>query len=406
MEEDDISNYIRVGYDYFKIIEKPDRYDIIRTELKKWKKDEISTDFGRDAIKQVVKYDDFVIVPNNHNFEARHGNCYNLYKPFSHQPKKGSWKWTKILLQHVFGEQYKIGLIYLQVLYMYPKQALPVLALVSKERSTGKSTFLDYLTTLFGQNMVIIDAKNISSEFNAVYGTSNIIGIEETFIDKTNTIEKIKAISTQKTMTINMKMIQHFSVPFFGKIIMNSNNENKFIKIDQSEIRFLVRKLLMPKVKNHNILMDMIDEIPAFLHHLEQMDEPDFTRSRMVFTAEDLENDTLTNVKEESKSWLYKELKEMFTDFFYNHESKNPKMFASPTDIKKKFFSHNNQVSISFIKHVLIDEFEFEKQAPFRYIAFYDTQNSKTGTPYDIVKSFFIGTDDIPKQDEDDELPF
>lgn len=405
---DCIKNYIRVGIDYFKIIEKPDRYGIIRTELKKWKKDEIATDFGRNSVYDVVKYDDFVIVPDNDNYESSVGGCYNLYKPFAHTPKKGSWKWIEILLKHVFGEQYEIGLIYLQILYLFPNQALPVLALVSKERQTGKSTFLDWLTILFGQNMVIIDAKNIKSEFNGVYATANIIGIEETFIDKTNTIEKIKAISTQKTMTVNMKMIQHFSVPFFGKIIMNSNNEDKFIKIDQSEIRFFVRKLSKPNISNHNILKDMISEIPAFLHHLKQLPLPDFTKSRQVFTVEELGNDTLNRVKEESKSWLYKELQEMFKDFFYDSPVLDKEMFASPTDIKKRFFNHNNQVQLSYIKHVLKEEFEFSKSDKVkRYVPFL-TGESKSGTPYTISRNYFMNDEsfEIENDAEDDELPF
>lgn len=407
--EDNINNYIRVSYNYFKTIEAPDRYNILRKELIKWKKDEIVTDFGRHSLHDVSKYDKFVIVPDNINYQSVIGRCYNLYKPFSHVPKKGNWKWIKILLTHVFGDQLDIGLQYMQCLYVYPKQVLPVLALVSKKRSTGKSTYLDFLTAMFGENMVILGAKDISSDFNASYATSNIIGIEETFIDKTNTIEKIKAISTQKTMMVNMKMISHFSVPFFGKIIMNSNNEDRFIKIDQGEIRFFVRKLLIPKIKNHNILDDMIKEIPAFLHHLLNMPEIRNDDSRQIFTVEQLENEYLDKVKEESKSWLYKELKEIFTDYMLQNQSLDNEMLASPTDIKKKFFSHNNQVQLSFIKHVLIDEFEFEKLEKIsRYKPFF-TDNDKTGTPYKIPKKLFVDDsliEDVNQDDTNDDLPF
>lgn len=402
--------YIRVGCDYFKIIQKPDRYDIMRTEIKKWKKDEITQDHGRHSLAEIDRYDDFVIVPDNVDFKRNYNGCFNLYNPFAFQPKKGSWKWTEILLRHIFGDQYEIGLIYLQVLYIYPKQALPVLALVSKKRQTGKSTFMDWLTSIFGQNMVIIDAKNIQSEFNGVYATANIVGIEETFIDKAASIEKIKAISTQKTMTVNMKMIQHFSIPFFGKIIMCSNNEDKFIRIDQQEIRFLVRKIDVPQVHNHNILADMVNEIPAFLHFLSKMPAPDFSRSRMVFTAEDLQNETLNKVKEKSKNWLYQELRELFKDFFENNHPGDEEMLISPIDIKNKYFDKNNQVQLSYIKQVLKDDFEFEKSDKIiRYHPFY-SDPQKTGTPYKVLKSEFY----IPEQDpgellqipEEEELPF
>jgi hypothetical protein len=398
--------FIRVGCDYFKIIEKPDRYNILRTELKKWKKDEITQDYSRDALKEIPLFDDFVIVPDNINYQRNYQGCFNLYNPFSFKPKEGDWQWTKILLEHIFGDQYDIGLLYLQVLYMFPKQALPVLALVSKDRQTGKSTFMDWLTTLFGQNMVILDAKNIQSEFNGVYATANIIGIEETFIDKSATIEKIKAISTQKTMTVNMKMIQHFSIPFFGKIIMNSNNEDKFIKIDQKEIRFLVRKLDKPKIHNHNILQDMVSEIPAFLYHLTTLPIPDFTKSRMVFTPEELANTTLDRVKEKSKNWLYQELKELFRDFFENNTPGDKIMLASPIDIKNKFFNHNNQVQLSYIKQVLREDFDFNKtDKVIRYYPFY-SDNQKTGTPYEIMRQDFVSEHETIEDAEEEQLPF
>lgn len=399
-----MKKYIRVGTDYFKIIKKIDRYGINREELKKWNKQELIQDEGRNAVYDVLKYDDFTLIPDNENYIKNKDGCYNMFKKFPHNPKKGDWRWTKILLEHIFGNQYEVGMKYLQVLYLYPKQALPVLALVSKERQTGKSTFMDWLTVLFGQNMVIVDAKNIKSDFNGIYATANIIGIEETFIDKSGTIEKIKAISTQKTMTVNMKGIQHFSVPFFGKIIMNSNNEDKFIKIDQQEIRFFVRKLDTPKMENHNILSDMTKEIPAFLSHLKTLPIPDFSKSRMVFTLDELQNETLSKVKEESKSWLYKEITELMVEFFENNPIVDTEIKITPIDLKNRFFNKNNQVQLSYIKHVLSDEFNFKKSPKvIRYSPFF-ADEQKTGTPYIIPKTFF--TKEIQQIELTDEMPF
>lgn len=405
--KDDLNNYYRVGSDYYKKITKPDRYGISRAVFKKWNKQEIIQDFGRDLIGNVTKYNDFIMVPDNKNYKLSINDCYNMYSPFAHKAKEGDWKWTKILLEHIFGEQYELGLIYMQVLYLYPTQALPVLALVSKERQTAKSTFLDYLTQIFGANMVVVNAKDISSEFNGIYAQANIIGIEETFIDKTNTIEKIKAISTQKTMTVNVKGVQHFSLPFFGKIIMNSNNEDKFIKIDQSEIRFFVRKLSKPKYTNHNILEDLRNEIPAFLDHLETLCIPDFGKSRMVFTAQELENKTLKRVKEHSKTWLYKELKIHLREFFDNEADETEEMQASPKDIKNKLFQYEHNIQLNYLKSVLEDEFDLEKSDHvIRYSPFY-SDPSKTGRPFTILRSMFIDTtpvdDNLPLNEE---LPF
>ena len=46
---------------------------------------------------------------------------------------------------HIFGDQYELGLDYLQILYTMPQQKLPILLLVSEERNTGKSTILNFL---------------------------------------------------------------------------------------------------------------------------------------------------------------------------------------------------------------------------------------------------------------------
>jgi len=380
------NRYIRVGIDYFKVIEKEDRYGIIRTELKKWSKEEIKLDHGLSLLKEINKYDDFVLIPDNRSYNQTCGEFYNLYAPFQHRPEPGEWKWTKILLQHIFGEQYEIGIIYMQVLYLYPKQALPVLVLVSKERQTGKSTFIDWLMMVFGANMSLIFPTDLSRTFNGSYSRSNIIAIEETVVDQSHVVEKIKALSTQKTINANLKNVNDFQLPFFGKIILASNNERKFMKVDSEEIRFFIRKINTPSITNHNILNDMVNEIPAFLNHLENLPAPDFKKSRMVFTPEELVNDSLKSVKNESHTWLFKELTAIFEDQFNNYFI-GDLMKATPKEIKDAFFSHNSNVSGSFIKDVLVDEFKFIKPAKNESYKSLNVDQYKTGQPYYIPKS-------------------
>lgn len=365
--------YIRVGTDYFKIIEKPDRFDIIRTELKKWSKETIKDDHpNKYFLDSIPKYDDFIITPNNNGVSKVINNCYNMYSNFPHTPKKGKWKWTEILLKHIFGNQYEQGLIYLQVLYLFPKQPLPILVLVSEERQTGKSTFLDWLNMVFGANMTMIEPDVIGSTFNGEYATSNIIGIDETILDKQIAVEKIKSLATKKFISVNIKQVAHFKLPFFGKIIMASNNEDKFMKIDDKEIRFWVRKIPLPKTENHNILNDMVAEIPAFLFMLKNLPEIDFSKSRMVLTKAQIENEYLQAVVEQSRSGLYKEICELFQFYFEN--GCNKECDATPKDIKDKFFANDKSISINYIRKVLKSEFKFE--------------NTKTAARYSPFNSF------------------
>ena len=392
--------FIRVGIDYFKVITKQDRFGIKQTELKRWSKSEIIQDLGKKYIDTVPRYDDFIIEPNNDRYKSRVGNLYNMYSKFPHKAKPGSWKWTKILLKHVFGDQYRQGLIYLQCLYLYPKKPLPVLALVSQDRQTGKSTFIDWLNIVFGNNMIIINPEDITSQFNGVYATKNIIAIEETLIEKSASVEKIKSLSTQKFIAVNMKHVSHFKLPFFGKIIMASNNEDKFIKVDSDEIRFFVRKLSKPNHHNHNILEDMVAEIPAFLDYLKDLPKPDFTKSRMVLTADEITNDTLSNVKEHSKSGLYHELFEYFTDYFLTDPiGKDLKEIKfTVKNIKEKFFVNDKNISFSYLKRTFLHDFKLKK--PEKISRFIDLNNQNT-----TGMAYFLTRDQIlPHESEITEL--
>jgi len=387
-----LKNFIRVGHDYFEIINKTDRYEIQRNELKVRKRNELTFEFEKGLVKGIKKYKDFILVPDNINYKREINGCFNLYQPFNHKPTSGEWKWTKILLEHVFEEQYEIGLKYLQALYQHPDKILPILVLVSKERQTGKSTFIDFLTILFGGNMVIIDSKQLSSSFNSVIAKANIIAIEETFIEKTSSIEAVKALSTQKTITVNQKFVQPYSSSFYGKIVMASNNENKFIKIDSDEIRFFVRKLKKPKFSNHDILSNLKNEIPAFLHFLNQQQPLSWANSRQLFTVEELRNECLTNVQYESKNWLYHELYDLFSEEFNNMQPNEDLLMLSLTEIKEKWFRFDNRVNRSFIRSVLRDDFGFEN--PKKTMRYGDN-NEKSGKPYFINREYF--KDDVSK---------
>jgi len=382
--------YIRVGVDYFKIITKLDRFGINRTMLKPWKKDEIRQDHGKDYLNIIPKFDDFCIVPDNFNYLPVHNNCYNLFSEFRHKGLPGKWDWTKILLNHVFGEQVELGIRYLQVLYLHPDRMLPILVLVSKERQTGKTTFLNWLIMIFGDNMVVVSPEDLVSSFNHIYATSNIVAVEETLIEKSITVEKIKALSTGKYLTVNQKFVSQVTLPFFGKIIMTSNNEEKFARIEDEEIRFFVRKLGKPTFTNHNIENDLVDEIPAFLDYLSKLPPVDFSVGRVPFTTDELSNNFLAAVKRESKSGLYKDLQELFIDLFENLPNTTTEVYANPVDIKEKWFRNNTKIDTQYIRSVLKNEFGLIPLKNIRYNPLGEMGIlSKTGTPFEFTAKMF-----------------
>lgn len=355
----DKNPYIRVGTDYYKVIGKRDRYGTIQTILKTWGKEEIKQDHGKVMITDMAKFDDFTIMPDNKTFSPIIEGCYNLYNKFSHSPldkevTESDIPTSMVLLRHVFGDQLNLGLRYLKLLYEYPKQILPILTLESKERETGKTTFLNWIQMMFGENSVMISPDELSASFNSMYANKNIIMIDETVVEKTSTLEKLKSITTAKSITVRAKHVQEYSVPFFGKVILCTNKVKDFMRIDDEEIRFWVRKVSVIKEKNTRIEQELFNEIPALLKYLIQLPEIDFSQSRMVFTEKEIYTEELKVVKEESKSGLYKDLEIFVEDFF---DKKPCEYFcATAKDIKEHWFKNDSKVSMSYIRKVLIDE--------------------------------------------------
>jgi hypothetical protein len=163
------------------------------------------------------------------------------------------------------------------------------------------------------------------------------------------------------------------------------------MKIDNEEIRFFVLKVPVIKKLNTRIEDDLFKEIPKFLKYLTQLAEIDFSKSRMVFTPEEIESDALETVKEESRSGLFKELFLLIDHYFNN--SNLEEFEANPVDIKNKFFANNNQISTSYIRKVLKNEYKLIPQKIKRYNAFGENLTESIGTPFIFKKLDF--SDDV-----------
>lgn len=393
--------YIRVGTDYYKIIHKEDRYGGISQQLKAWKKEEIKLDHNSDLIQRIDKYDDFTIIPNNIDYQQSLNGFYNLYPKFQHTPLSGTYETSIKFLNHIFGEQIDLGLKYMKLLFEFPKQIMPILVLVSTERETGKTTFLNWVQMIFGQSSVMVSPTEITRDFNSLYANKNIIMIDEAVAEKGATVEKLKSIATAKTITVNQKFVSEYSIPFYGKIILCTNKETDFMKIDDDEIRFWIRKIKPIEEKNTQIENQLFNEIPAFLDFLLNLSAIDFSKSRMVFTKDEIATDSLNSVKEESRSGLYKELEILIDDHFNNNNNLN-EFTATSKDIKEKWFIHNNNFSISYIRKVLKDEMKCKILQMQRYVAFEDNSiTKKTGTPF-----IFYRKNEVIDNEEDNEIPF
>ena len=161
----------------------------------------------------------------------------------------------------------------------------------------------------------------MKGEFNAHISEKLVIIIEETVSESHHLVNRIKMISTAKKMLVNKKNITQYSVDFYGKIIVFTNKPDKFLQIDEEEIRFWVRPIPTITNSNHNIEADLLKEIPYFLYYLSQRPDIDFSKSRMVFTPEELGTDALKIVMKESKSALEKDIEEYLDDYCLHNQS-------------------------------------------------------------------------------------
>lgn len=358
----EFDKYIRVGIKYFKISKYTDGYGVVRNKLIGWGKEALVDDYGKEVLRMIRKYDDFVLEPNNVNYQQIINNKWNIYSEFPFKQAVGSEYIEPVLtlkfLKHIFGDKYDIGLRYMQSLYQHPKQGLPILALVSTERMTGKSTFIDYLNVLFGDNATILEPSRMSSSFNSSYASKLVIAVEETEFQSKAVSEKLKALSTLNKISVNTKMVQEYEVPFYGKIILASNNEDKFSIVREDEIRYLVVKIPHIDVIDIDILVNLKKEAPSFLKFIANM-EPLKIRTRMVFTAEELDNKALKKVKEESKSALAKDLSILLKELSSKLVLQEVIYFTA-SDIKRTWFN-NSRYNIHYISKVLKEELGIER---------------------------------------------
>lgn len=176
--------FIRVGTTLYKVVDQP---TITGGKVRKripWNMETLRQDYGKEFVKYVHKYDGFCTVPEHVNHRTVIDGFLNLYEPIGHKPMQGDFPNIKKLVSHIFGEQYELGMDYLQLLYLRPVQKLPILLLVSEERNTGKTTFLNFLKALFQDNVTFNTNEDFRSQFNSDWAGKLLIVVD---------VEKLKA---------------------------------------------------------------------------------------------------------------------------------------------------------------------------------------------------------------------
>lgn len=339
-------HYIRVGTEYFKNIVEEDHNGNKEVSLTKWTIETIKNDYSNptEFIRQIPKFDAFCNIPENDPAKYRQSIrsekagytsvLYNLYRPLDYEPKEGEWRSINMFLHHIFDYKnlkgqpmYEMALDYLQMIYLHPAQHLPILCLVSKERETGKTTFLNLLHSIFGENMRSLDSERISSQFNGNWAGKLIVGVDESFIDtdKPTVVNRLKMIATNRTIPIERKGHDASEVANFAKLILCSNDVANMLKIESEETRYWVIEVGTIREKDPHMAERMEAEIPAFLHYLKHRTLFYAERTRLWFDSDDYATEALARIQERTQPKVWKGLVEVITEQFA--WQKKPRIF-------------------------------------------------------------------------------
>ena len=306
--------FIRVGTTLYKIVEQPRLSGGYVKKRIPWNNETLRQDYGKDYIGSVPKYDGFCTVPEHIGYRPVIGKFLNLYEPIDHRPQEGDFPSIRSLVEHIFGEQYELGMDYLQLLYLQPVQKLPILLLVSEERNTGKSTFLNFLKALFQNNVTFNTNEDFRSQFNSDWAGKLLIVVDEVLLNRREDSERLKNLSTTLSYKVEAKGKDRDEIAFFAKFVLCSNNEYLPVIIDAGETRYWVRKINRLQSDDTNFLQRLKAEIPAFLHFLSHRQLSTERESRMWFNPSLLHTEALQRIIRSNRNRLEIEMSELLLD--------------------------------------------------------------------------------------------
>lgn len=376
----DTENYFRIGTDWMKKIKVPNKFGDVDEKIVAFSIGEINRDYPEKKfpgfVSKIKTYDAYCNEPNwTHKYKREHSGCYNLSNPIAHNPSAGQCDLTLKFIKHIFsgdgnviaynpkndelpkefiikdkaadnfgtyckhypinenltyvetgklGDQFTVGLDWLTIFHRYPKQMLPVPILVSKEYGTGKSTFFKWLKSIYGSNVAILNNEQFKMRFNAHYITKSLIIIDEGFldVDKKAEKERLKQLVTSDTAYVEHKGVNLQEFPYYGKVMMGSNDADSVMKMDSDENRWFVVYVKPPlkKDKDPDLELKLKNEIPAFLSYLEKRNTTHDREQRLWFKEKYFITEQFKEIVKNTKTRLEKNIDELIIDMFVTYQ--------------------------------------------------------------------------------------
>lgn len=366
----ELKQYIRVGDHYYRFLKTPlpmkgkPGKRLHEDELTPWKIETIRADFGHNADRFIEKYDAFVNEPNHTDFqqviETEEGRYWNLYYNVGHTLQRGDFPHIKMLLKNLFGEHFANEMIYdyFSLLWHKPWQKLPIVGLVSRSNNTGKSTFMNLLFAVFKRNVVFVSSEELLDRFNSHWATALIVCNDESMIDKKQAYNRLKNYSLSQFISRHEKGVTAKPVSNNMHFVLNSNDEEDFIKLPDSDTRFWIRKAppISEKIAGFDDLM--LSEIPQFVEFIHSRTlKYDYTGDRMYFAPEDFQTDAFRRIVSNSEPHQIKDLRLKLEEYFSKWDDKT--LTCTVADLRQYF----NIVGEDFYLNKIIKEYlKVEKQ--------------------------------------------
>ena len=341
--------YMRVGTTLYKVVNQPCANGGYEKKRVVWNNSTLRQDYGKNYLATVPKYDGFCIVPNHLNYQKEIEGFLNLYDPIEHKPQQGEFSHIQSLMRHIFGEQYELGMDYMQLLYLQPTQKLPIVLLVSEERNTGKSTFLNFLKAVFENNVTFNTNEDFRSQFNSDWAGKLLIMVDEVLLNRREDSERLKNLSTTFTYKVEAKGKDRTEIAFFAKFVLCSNNEYLPILIDAGETRYWVRKIMPLQSDDTNFLQKLKAEIPAFLYFLTQRELSTTQESRMWFNPRLTHTAALQKIIRSNRNRLEIEMTELLLDIMSN------------MNVESVSFCLNDLVTLLLYSQVKVEKYQVRK---------------------------------------------
>ena len=341
--------FIRVGTTLYKLVNQPRLNGGYVKKRIPWNAETLRQDYGKGFMASIPKYDGFCTVPDHVGYKPVVDKFLNLYEPIEHQPVQGEFPHICSLVRHIFGEQYELGMDYLQLLYLQPVQKLPILLLVSEERNTGKSTFLNFLKAVFQSNVTFNTNEDFRSQFNSDWAGKLLIVVDEVLLNRREDSERLKNLSTTFTYKVEAKGKDRTEIAFFAKFVLCSNNEYLPILIDAGETRYWVRKIMPLQSDDTNFLQKLKAEIPAFLYFLTQRELSTTQESRMWFNPRLTHTAALQKIIRSNRNRLEIEMTELLLDIMSN------------MNVESVSFCLNDLVTLLLYSQVKVEKYQVRK---------------------------------------------